>query len=70
VRLDEIAEAMGCFGKRVTDPGSIKPALYEAVASSRPAVLDVVLDCAANLPPPTLDTITGIWLKGCEGCEM
>jgi acetolactate synthase-1/2/3 large subunit len=70
VRIDKIAEAMGCFGKRVSDPGSIKPALDEAVASGRPAVLDVVLDCAANLLPPTLDTIMGIWLKGCESCEM
>ncbi len=68
VRLDKLAESMGCFGKRVTEPGDIKPALEEAVASGKPAVLDVVLDCAANLVPPTLETIFGIWLQGCEGC--
>ncbi len=68
VRLDKVAEAMGCFGVRVTEPSGIKPALEEAVASGKPAVLDVVLDCAANLIPPTLETIFGIWLKDCEGC--
>jgi acetolactate synthase-1/2/3 large subunit len=67
-RLDKVAEAIGCFGRRVTEPGDIKPALEEAVASGKPAVLDVVLDCAANLIPPTLETVFGLWLQGCEGC--
>jgi acetolactate synthase I/II/III large subunit len=70
VRLDKIAEAMGCFGRRVSDPGGIKPALDEAVNSGMPAVLDVVLDCAANMEPPTLSTINQIWFLGCEGCNF
>jgi acetolactate synthase I/II/III large subunit len=70
VRLDKIAEAMGCFGKRVADPANIKPALDEAVNSGMPAVLDVVLDCAANMEPPTLSTINQIWFLGCEGCDF
>lgn len=67
VRLDRIAEAMGCVGIRVTEPAEIKPALEKAVSSGKPAVLDVVLDCAANLVPPTLGLIVSVWLKGCEG---
>ena len=70
VRIDKIAEAMGCFGKRISDPAGIKPALEEAVESGGPAVLDVVLDCAANMAPPTLSTICDIWLMGCEGCNL
>jgi acetolactate synthase-1/2/3 large subunit len=70
IRIDKIAEAMGCYGKRISDPSGIKPALEEAVASGRPAVLDVVLDCAANMAPPTLATINDIWLMGCEGCNL
>jgi acetolactate synthase-1/2/3 large subunit len=69
IRLDKAAEAMGCFGIRVTDPGKIKPALEKAVESGKPAVLDVVLDCSANLLPPTLGAICAIWLTGCEGVE-
>lgn len=66
-RLDKIAEAMGCFGVRVTEPDKIKDALDKAVASGKPAVLDVVLDCAANMAAPTLGLIVSVWLKGCEG---
>ena len=69
IRLDKVAEGMGCFGIRVTDPGEIKPALEKAVESGRPAVLDVVLDCSANLLPPALGVICAIWLTGCEGVE-
>ncbi|MFH1150188.1 MAG: thiamine pyrophosphate-binding protein [Actinomycetota bacterium] len=70
VRLDRIAEAMGCFGIRVEEPADIKPALDKAVASGKPAVLDVVLDCSANLIPPTLQLICSVWLSGCEGIAM
>lgn len=67
VRLDKLAEAMGCFGMRVSEPGEVKPALQKAVESGKPAVIDVILDCAANLKPPTLDAIVSLWLMGCEG---
>jgi acetolactate synthase-1/2/3 large subunit len=67
IRLDKIAEAMGCLGIRVTEPDKIKPALEKAVSSGRPAVLDVVLDCAANMAAPTLGLVVSVWLSGCEG---
>ncbi|MBU4194359.1 MAG: thiamine pyrophosphate-binding protein [Actinobacteria bacterium] len=69
IRLDKMAEAMGCLGIRVTEPDEIKPALERAVSSGRPAVLDVAIDCAANLEPPTLGLIVAVWLKGCEGID-
>jgi acetolactate synthase I/II/III large subunit len=68
LHLDEVARSMGCFGKRITSPAEIKPALEEAVASGRPALIDAVIDCEANLIPPGLKPIVGIWLQGCEGC--
>jgi len=37
----KIAEAFGCYGEKVTDPGEIKPALQRAVDSGKPAVIDV-----------------------------
>lgn len=70
VRLDRIAEAMGCYGIRVEEPGEIRPALQKAVESGRPAVLDVVIDCSANLIPPTLPLIAAVWLSDCEGIAM
>ena len=68
-RLDKMAQAMGCYGERILEPEEIKPALERALSSGKPAVLDVVIDCAANLSPPTLGLIVQVWLKGCEGVE-
>ena len=65
-RYDLLAQAMGCHGERVTDPKEIRPALERAVASGKPAVLDVYLDATANLNPPLLDLLNSIWLEGCE----
>ncbi|MHB8895417.1 MAG: thiamine pyrophosphate-binding protein, partial [Candidatus Geothermincolia bacterium] len=67
VRLDRIAESMGCLGIRISEPGEIRPALEKAVASGRPAVLDALIDCEINMTPPTLGLISSVWLKGCEG---
>ncbi|MDE2899541.1 MAG: thiamine pyrophosphate-binding protein, partial [Chloroflexota bacterium] len=39
-----IANSMGVHGERITDPAQIKPAVDRAVASGRPALLDVVID--------------------------
>ncbi len=66
VRYDKVAEAMGCYGERVEEPSQIKPALRRAVDSGLPAVLDVVIDSEANLNPPDLETLSGLWLEGCE----
>ena len=35
---------MGCFGIRVEQPGQIQSAIDEAIASGKPAVVDVVSD--------------------------
>ena len=50
--LARIAEAMGCFAVRVTDPAQIGPALQSAVNAGRPALLDVVSDIRALAPDP------------------
>jgi acetolactate synthase-1/2/3 large subunit len=66
VRYDQVAEAMGCYGERVTEPGQLRPALERAVQSGRPAVLDVIVDAAANLEPPDLIMLDALWMEGCE----
>lgn len=45
-RLDiaGMAQAMGVYGKRIEDPREIGPELKKALASKKPAVLDVVID--------------------------
>lgn len=47
-----VARAFGCVGIRVTHPSQIRPALEEAFASGRPALIDVVID-AEVIPPST-----------------
>ena len=37
-----IARSMGCFGVRVTDPAELEQAIAAAIASGKPAVVDVV----------------------------
>jgi acetolactate synthase-1/2/3 large subunit len=66
VRYDRVAQAFGCHGERVEDPKDITPALERAVASGKPAVLDVVLDQWANLTPPDLENLDAVWMEGCE----
>ena len=39
-----IANSMGVHGERITEPSQIKPAVDRAVASGRPALLDVIID--------------------------
>jgi acetolactate synthase-1/2/3 large subunit len=45
-RYDRVAEALGAYGQRVEDPADLAPALERALASGRPACLDVVIDGA------------------------
>jgi len=66
VRFDHVAQAMGCYAERVTRPAEIRPALERAVAVRRPAVLDVMVDREANLEPPDLCILDGLWMEGCE----
>jgi acetolactate synthase-1/2/3 large subunit len=44
VSLARLAENMGCVGARAEQPGEIRPALDRALASGRPAVVEVVTD--------------------------
>ena len=39
-----MAEAIGVYARRITDPSNVGPALEEALALNRPALLDVVID--------------------------
>jgi len=65
VRYDQVAQAMGCYGERVTKAKDIQPALKRAVKSKKPAVIDVIIDREANLNPPELVLVGGQWLEGC-----
>ena len=42
--ISAIAVGMGVHGERITDPAEIAPAVQRAVASGKPAVLDIVID--------------------------
>ncbi|OGO02171.1 MAG: acetolactate synthase large subunit [Chloroflexi bacterium RBG_13_52_14] len=66
VRYDQLAQALGCYGERVTKPAQIRPALKRAVASGLPAVLDVVVDAEVNLVPPDLVVLDSVWMEGCD----
>ncbi len=65
VRFDKVAEAMGCFGERITKANEIRPALKRALKSKLPAVIDVIIDREANLNPPELALVGSVWLEGC-----
>lgn len=66
VHYDKMAESMGCYSERVEKPENIIPALERAVKSKLPAVIDVLIDANANLNPPHLAMLVGLWLEGCE----
>lgn len=52
VDFAKVAETIGCFGVTVTKPGELKGALDAALASKKPAVINVVGDIDATVPPP------------------
>jgi acetolactate synthase-1/2/3 large subunit len=47
INLAKVAEAMGCFAVRVDRPNELRPALEQAFAANRPALLDVATDINA-----------------------
>lgn len=47
----KVAEAYGAEGIRVTESAQVKPALEQAIASSRPVVLDFVVEREENVVP-------------------
>jgi acetolactate synthase-1/2/3 large subunit len=51
VDLSKVAESMGAFGIRVTQPRDIQNAIEQALASGRPAIVDVATDPADSEAP-------------------
>jgi acetolactate synthase-1/2/3 large subunit len=52
VSFAQLAQDMGCFGIRVESPEQIAPAIAEALASSLPAVVEVMTHVSARAPDP------------------
>lgn len=52
VDLSKVAEAMGCWSRRVTDAKDILPAILEAAESERPAIVEVIT--SDSYPPNPL----------------
>ena len=50
VDFASVAQSMGCFGIRVERPTDLQPALKQALAAEKPAVVDVVSDIDAFAP--------------------
>jgi thiamine pyrophosphate-dependent acetolactate synthase large subunit-like protein len=44
VDFGALARVLGAFGERVTEPSGVLPAIKRALASGRPAVVDVLID--------------------------
>ena len=40
-RYDKVVEALGGYGEHVTEPGEIAPAISRALASGKPALVNV-----------------------------
>ncbi|MGH2881764.1 MAG: thiamine pyrophosphate-dependent enzyme, partial [Solirubrobacteraceae bacterium] len=49
-RYDQIAEALGCHAELVRSPAELRPALDRALASGRPAVVNVLTDPSVAYP--------------------
>lgn len=47
----KLAGAYGALGLRVERPSEVLPAIDEAIASGRPAVIDVIVECEENVSP-------------------
>ncbi|AKB29912.1 Acetolactate synthase large subunit [Methanosarcina siciliae C2J] len=47
----KLAEAYGALGLRAEKPSEVRPAIEEAVESGRPAVVEVIVECEANVYP-------------------
>lgn len=61
VRYDTVAEALGCHAELVDRPEDIGPALDRALASGRPAVVQVLVDAEENENPPGLDEFAAMY---------
>ena len=52
VDFARVAQAIGCFGVTVTKPGELRGAIDAALASKKPAIVNIVGDVKATVPPP------------------
>lgn len=52
ISFAEIAQTMGCFGRRVEQAADIVPAIREALQANAPAVVEVMTDFSARAPEP------------------
>ncbi|MGI9292357.1 MAG: thiamine pyrophosphate-binding protein, partial [Pseudomonadales bacterium] len=59
INFAKIAQEMGCFGIRVTDPSKIAEALDQAVASHLPAVVEIMSDVKAMAPSAWAPEVAG-----------
>jgi acetolactate synthase-1/2/3 large subunit len=50
VHYEKIVEALGGYGEFVTEDGGIVPALERALASGRPACINVLTDATVSSP--------------------
>jgi acetolactate synthase-1/2/3 large subunit len=53
-----IARACGCHGEQVSSPSEVKPALERAIASGRPALIDLMVDPLSHPPLSFMDKYT------------
>ena len=60
-RYDRIAEGFGCHAESVSRPDELGAALERALASQRPAVVQVVTDPKQNELPPGLGLLAGVY---------
>jgi acetolactate synthase-1/2/3 large subunit len=49
-RYDVVAEALGCHGELVSEPEELRPALERALASGKPALVNVLTDPSVAYP--------------------
>jgi acetolactate synthase-1/2/3 large subunit len=61
-----VAEGMGWFGRRVTEPEGIRRALEEAREQNKPALIDVLNPRELSMLPPDLEMLGAIWMEGVE----
>jgi acetolactate synthase-1/2/3 large subunit len=54
IEFDKVAEAMGCYGERVSDPAGLEEALRRCVDSGKPSVVHVDVDPNMHLFAPGL----------------
>jgi acetolactate synthase-1/2/3 large subunit len=54
IAWDRLAESMGAYGERVSDPAEIEPALRRCLAEGRCAVIHVDVDATAHMFAPGL----------------